>query len=83
VQYSQPAPEGDDFGMDFEDETRLQPRSRLPRSREAGRSWWHVVRVSDAPVMMFHFPAVELHHEPAGMEEAFVIRLAMIALAVE
>jgi hypothetical protein len=43
----------------------------------------HVVRVADASVVMFHFPSVQLHHELAGMDEAFVIRPAMIALAVE
>src|SRR5689334_8049013 len=52
-----------------------------PKKQTVSR--WHVVRVADLPVMMFHVPAVQLHHEPAGMDEAFVGRPAMIALAVE
>src|SRR5262249_18465216 len=43
----------------------------------------HVVRIADASVMMLHFPAVQLHHQLAGMDETFVVRPAMCAFAIE
>ncbi|MGC8639849.1 MAG: plasmid pRiA4b ORF-3 family protein [Isosphaeraceae bacterium] len=38
VQYSQPAPDGDDFGLEFEDETRVLLSHMLPQS--AKRTHW-------------------------------------------
>jgi hypothetical protein len=38
VQYSEPAPDGDDFGMEFEDESRVFLSKLLPKS--AGRTQW-------------------------------------------
>ena len=38
VQYSQPAPDGDDFGMEFEDETHVLLSTLLPKS--SGKAKW-------------------------------------------
>lgn len=38
VQYSQPAPDGDDFGMEFEDETEVLLSKLLPKSN--GKARW-------------------------------------------
>jgi hypothetical protein len=46
-------------------------------------SWGHVVRIANRSVMVLHFPAVQLHHEPARMHETLVIRTAMCAFAIE
>jgi hypothetical protein len=43
----------------------------------------HVVRIANRSVMMLDFPAMQLHNEPAGIDEALVTRPAMCAFAIE
>jgi hypothetical protein len=58
VQYSQPAPDGDDFDMDFEDETQVVLSKLLPKSAKRSRwvyeydfgdSWRHEVLLEGFP----------------------------------
>jgi hypothetical protein len=59
VQYSQPAPDGDDFDMDFEDETDVLLGKLLPKSSrkcrwiyeyDFGDGWRHEVRFEGFPL---------------------------------
>ena len=43
----------------------------------------HVAGIADASVVMLLLPAEQLLHKPASMDEAFVIRPAVGALAAE
>ena len=58
------------------DVVNLEPKKQAVARR-------HVGGITDGSVMMFHFLAVQLHHQLAGINEAFVIRPAMCALAME
>ena len=58
------------------DVVHLEPKQQAVSRRQ-------VIRVADGSVVMFQFPAVQLQYELAGVDEAFVIWAAMIALAVE
>jgi hypothetical protein len=58
VQYSQPSPDGDDFGMDFEDETDVLLSKLLPKSKKKahwiyeydfGDGWRHEVLFEGFP----------------------------------
>ena len=59
---------------------RLLRRSRAGAVRARGDvgvaegvGWvarWHVAGITDGSVMMFDFPAMQLHHERAGMGDA-------------
>jgi hypothetical protein len=43
----------------------------------------HVVWIADASVVMLLFPAMQLQHKPASMDEPLVVRPAVVTLAIE
>src|SRR5262245_42635510 len=62
-----------DGGVDV---VNLEPQQQAVARR-------HVAGITNGFVMMFHFPAMQLHYQLARMDEAFVVRPTVGALATE